>query len=343
MAKIGEVLGVRIDNGVPATPPETWKTKECPYTGGGCDVTSNRSNMSYLEPPKNATVEERERFTDNYGPWGKPHFPFAICSVSTTRRSAQHQKPWIVCPKRMLDLKLPHSPIPPEIRELAPGISTGSTVRLWWEVKFTHKEEDGSGHFEYTFDFLFAPTEKRNGKVRFAGPPYAIEVMTASTRGGGLTEHLWDALQCKPPRPLKGEIDSPYTPNYRQVFGRMLSQFFVKCETLSQWGGRAIWLLQDELLEYIEESTSFSREKFRGAEGPGTFVVYTMEDSASEYQLKHLETITGPTRPSADDSGQSFMTDMVGAGYVPPLSALEEMLLIRPRAKAASNYRDLVW
>ncbi|MCQ8192767.1 hypothetical protein [Streptomyces rugosispiralis] len=123
----------------------------------------------------------------------------------------------------------------------------------------------------------------------------------------------------------------------------MLSQFFVKCEALERWGGRAFWLLQDELLEYIEESTNFSREKFHGAEGPGTFIVYTMEDAGEEYRLKHLETITGPTRPNPEDSSQAFMTDMVGAGYVPSLDALEEMLLIRPRAKAATNFRDFVW
>ena len=213
---------------------------------------------------------------------------------------------------------------------------------MWWEVKFTHKESKGSRHFEYTFDFLLAPIKDTPVGPRFAGPPFALEIMTASTRGGGLTEHLWDVLRCRPQRPLLGVVDSPYTPNYRQVFGRMLSQFFVKCETLATWGGRTMWLIQDELLEYIEESTDFKRSDFEGKQGPGTFIVYTMRDYEQRYALEYVTTICGPTRPMTDSS-QPFMTDMVGAGYVPPLSALEAMLLIRPRTRAASNWRDLTW
>jgi len=127
----------------------------------------------------------------------------------------------------------------------------------------------------------------------------------------------------------------------------MLSQFFVKCETLASWGGRTIWLVQDELVGYIEESTDFRRTNFRDTnfrdtEGAGTFVIYTMQDSEFGYQLRYVETICGPTRPIKRGS-EAFMTDMVGAGYVPPLTALEDMLLIRRRPKAATNWRDIEW
>ena len=123
----------------------------------------------------------------------------------------------------------------------------------------------------------------------------------------------------------------------------MLSQFFVKCEALAEWGGRALWLIQDELLAYIEESTDFNRERFRGKTGPGVFVVYTMKDAASEYELAYTETVQGPIRPSRSDGDQTYMTDMVSAGYVPPLDVLERMLLLKPRTKAATNWRDIIW
>ncbi|MGH2508917.1 MAG: hypothetical protein ACRDHZ_16160, partial [Ktedonobacteraceae bacterium] len=266
-----------------------------------------------------------------------------VCTVTTQRRSLSEPKPWIVCPKRMLDLRSPRSRIPPEIRVLIPEISPGQRVRVWWEVKFTHKDPEGSGHFEYTFDFLLAPVEVINGKVVFAGPPFAIEVMTASTRGGGLSEHLWDVLLGRPQRPLQGVIDSPYTPNYRQVFGRMLSQFFVKSEALARWGGKAIWLIQDELLSYIEESTDFDRARFRGTTGPGIFVVYTMLDAHTRYDLAHLETLQGPVRPPQGQGAPSYMTDMVGAGYVPDIALLERMLLRGNKSATTANWRDIDW
>jgi hypothetical protein len=96
------------------------------------------------------------------------------------------------------------------------------------------------------------------------------------------------------------------------------------------------------LLDYIEESTDFRRADFRGKDGPGTFLTYTMRDAGDRYTLEHLETICGPTRPSRIEA-EPYMTDMVGAGYVPPLAALEMMLLIRPRTRVATNWRDLTW
>jgi hypothetical protein len=298
--------------------------------------------MAFLDPPRQATPQEISQFVNHYGPYGKPNFPFSVCTVTAQRRSLADARPWIVCPKRLLDLRSPATNVPPEIRALIPTIAPGQRVRVWWEVKFTHKDPQGSGHFEYTFDFFLAPINQLNNSWVFAGPPYAIEVMTASTRGGGLSEHLWDILLGHPQRPLQGVIDSPYTPNYRQVFGRMLSQFFVKAEALAAWGGKAIWLIQDELLSYIEESTDFDRRRFHGTTGPGLFVVYNMQDAGQSYNLRHLETVQGPVRPPHVAGSPSYMTDMVGAGYVPDVSYLERMLL-RRRTVAATNCRDFIW
>src|SRR5215475_215631 len=194
MAQISEVFGTCVDRGVPHTPPAQWTAKTCPFTGSRCDVTGNRSRMSFLNPPKSATPEEKNRFVENYGQYGKPDFPFSICSISTQRRSSGGEKPWIVCPKRMLDLRPPESIIPPEIRTLMPRIHDGQPVRVWWEVKFKHRESEGTRNFDYTFDFLLVPIRYTTAGPRFDGPPYALEIMTASTRGGGLTEHLWDVL-----------------------------------------------------------------------------------------------------------------------------------------------------
>jgi hypothetical protein len=123
----------------------------------------------------------------------------------------------------------------------------------------------------------------------------------------------------------------------------MLSQFFVKGEALASWGGNAIWLIQDELLTYIEESTDFNRNRFDDSQGAGIFLVYTMHDAGIKYDLTYVETVRGPLRPLRVEGAPAYMTDMVGAGYVPSLETLEQMLLLRPRSSAATNWRDTRW
>ena len=73
-----------------------------------------------------------------------------------------------------------------------------------------------------------------------------------------MSEHMADVLVGRPQRHLGGVVDSIYTPNYRQVFERMLGQFVAKSEIAEHWGGKTVWVFQDVLLDYIEQTTAFT-------------------------------------------------------------------------------------
>jgi hypothetical protein len=269
--------------------------------------------------------------------------PLGICSLATKRQNESSHRPWIVCPKRLLDLKQEYPGVPPELRSLI-EIAPGTTVRIWWEVKFRYGDPESSSFFEYTFDYLLFPIEHVGDKVNIAGPPFIVEIMTSSTRGGGLTEHMIDVLLQRKQRGLGKIVKSPYTPNYRQVFARMLAQIVAKSEIAEAWGGQTIWLLQDVLVEYIAQTTNFVPESFEdGAEGNVALLVYTMKEEFDRYRLEHQRTLRGWSRPR--DSHIPYFTSMLGLGYAPPVTALYDCLKLSPGQKntTATNWRDIVW
>lgn len=323
MARIAELYGVKIDDvGMPDEgPPKGWLSRHCPYTGHTCDVTSNRSDRAYLDLGHTSVTNAQRTYIEKT--YGTGPLPLGICSLLTQRQNERAAHPWIVCPKRLLDLKFPDSVVPPEVRRLI-DIPTGNHVRCWWEVKFRHRSRDTKEVFEYTFDFLLIPyAPGRSGKPdRLLGPPYVIEVMTSSTRGGGLTEHMIGTLCFQPQRQLgRGVVRSPYTPNYRQVFERMLGQFFAKSEVAEGWGGKAIWLIQDVLLNYIEQTTDFRPGDFENKnEGNIYVLVYEMSDRGDHYKLQHSRTLRGHSRPR--NRTHPDFTSMLGLGHAPPLEAL---------------------
>lgn len=328
---------------------EDWTHRWCRFTNRPCDVTANRGDRAFLDlEHRSLRDDERRELLARYGP---DPLPLGICSVSTQRRFESESKPWIICPKRMLDLRSDPPVLPPEVRAQIP-IAPGTRVRCWWEFKFASNENaiDSSGvsrFFEYTFDYILLPVQQdADGRVTLLGPPYIIEVMTSSTRGGGLTEHMIDVLSTRPQRSLRGHVDSPYTPNYRQVFGRMASQLYAKSEVAEAWGGRTIWVLQDVLLDYIEQTTAFRARPFEdGDDGSVFMLVYGLERTGDEWLLRHQKTLRGPSRLPVREGGD--FTSMLGVGYIPPLeSLLDTLSRSQGRTRASGqpvNWMDLTW
>ena len=162
---------------------------------------------------------------------------------------------------------------------------------VWSEVYLRYGDDESS--INYHFDFVIAPvlrgcsfqdlmtaygvtdeaeveTFKKAAKVgkhvsgRFdtrypldsfpdLGSPYIVEVMTASTSGSDkevgtdIASAFSDAL-------LGKEYNCPGI-NKRQVWGRMATQLFAKSALAESWGGKTIWLVQDQLLSNIQETT----------------------------------------------------------------------------------------
>jgi hypothetical protein len=167
--------------------------------------------------------------------------------------------------------------------------------------------------------------------------------MTSSTRGGGLTEHMTDVLLRREQRALVPPlVDSRYTPNYRQVFGRMISQFFTKSEVAEAWGGQAVWLVQDQLVHYIEETTAFKATQFEDEpDGNVAMVVYGLDNRDERYELEYLHTLRGKTRYKGS---APFFSSMVGLGYSPSVELLYETLgRGQRRGRPSTNFRDFVW
>ena len=83
--------------------------------------------------------------------------------------------------------------------------------------------------------------------------PFILEVMTASTSGSD-RERGTDIANCFRQAILGHAHDGPDI-NKRQVWGRMVTQLFAKTALATAWGGKAVWIIQDELLRNIELTT----------------------------------------------------------------------------------------
>jgi len=86
--------------------------------------------------------------------------------------------------------------------------------------------------------------------------PVIVEVMTASTSGSD-TEAGTNISSAFTDLIAGREHNCPGI-NKRQVWGRMATQLFAKSALAKAWGGKTVWLVQDQLLRNIEQTTKLS-------------------------------------------------------------------------------------
>ncbi len=174
------------------------------------------------------------------------------------------------------------------------GVPQGVELGIWPEVYLKYGDEDSS--INYHFDFVIAPIQRnqsfawllekhnivedddieifksaaKTGKylkgryipeqIQEVLPdlvsPIIIEVMTASTSGSD-TEAGTDIASSFTDA-IKGREHNCPGINKRQVWGRMATQLFAKSALAEEWGGKTIWLVQDQLLKNIELTTRLS-------------------------------------------------------------------------------------
>lgn len=333
-AKISELYG---------RAPDTFKAgrdgheaaRLCPVRGTVCDVSANRHRTAFLDlDHPGISLEEREELLIRYG---DDPLPLGICSVWTRRQNESVARPWMLCPNRLLMLDPPTPVIPKEVRGLI-DIPVGSRVGVWRELKLRRLSDTDNAFFEYTFDFLLMEIDESNYPV---GVPYVIEVMTSSTRGGGLTEHMVDVLLGRDQRYLGNVVKSIYTPNYRQVFERMLGQFIAKSEIAERWGGKTIWVFQDVLLDYIEQTTAFDSSRLEEAEDGNVFAeVYRLASVRGGLKLVHHKSLSGKARLMEEAIDY---TSMLGLGYAPSVNDLKQTLLNRSQNSGAGKWFSFIW
>lgn len=279
---------------------------------GPCDGGGNRDMARWP-----ATAQPLAPLFDRrVGGEGNGHIPCGVCSVHLPGRQDESGADWAICPRRLLAfqpdaLAGPQGPLVRKIFALA-GFRAGDRVRVWPEVTL----KDANAGVDYRLDYVLR---------KMGGPPIIVEVMTASTSGGNKSKRtdMKNAF-CDAVLYAAGLLDergqSPGV-NIRQVWARMASQLIVKSEIANEWGGCAVWVVQDALTGYIRGNTGLDLDALRSGgwrRGEVNVISVNMNDPDD------LVLYAGPIRPKKP--GGACWMDLLAAPGLPPVAVLEPKL-----------------
>ena len=239
------------------------------------------------------------------------------------------------------------------------GYPAGTRVGLWSEAKF--KITNKNKNFDYTFDYIAMPVKKRtlssaaadcgmtvdvfvrivsnSGYIMVTeagtiwiedfpyGVPTVIEIMTSSTSGSNKANGttIADAFE----HAILGTPHTSPSINKRQVWARMVSQLIVKSEVGEQWGGKTLWILQDNLVDYICQSTGLDVKLFATDQTSVVNIVSIGYGNAAAalsgvIELPDIQLYAGTVTPANTD--EPSFSDIICAPMVPPLSSLFGLL-----------------
>jgi hypothetical protein len=292
---------------------EAAKTQLCLIKGSRCDGGGNRyaSNINLKNSPLGAVLG-----TDG-------EICSSVCSIDVGNNEL-----WIVCPRRLLCFESVAQPDPHEqIKKKILDISkVERPYAVWKEVKL---KVSGSGNlkFDYTFDYIISSVDSR---LTPNGNPVIVEIMTSSTSGGNKTKRTTTPQSFEDL--LLGRAHQAPGINYRQVWGRMISQFFVKSQVAKSWGGMAFWVIQDSLADYIEKTTAF---KMSAADAVSTsrdinlLSVKFGRDSNNNPSLSPSSLSLASGTLDMDALTKGFL-GILGTPFTPDISTLNNLLLSKP-------------
>jgi hypothetical protein len=341
----------------------------CPFMGIKCDGGGNRpqSNIDLVDHPHLA-----EYFSDSQ----LRVIPSGVCSLQLNDEQAPWivcpRRLLFLGKSGANDLTNRNNQLFAEKMLLKhTGFESGIEIGVWSEVKMKFagtKELEGKS-FDYTFDYILIPMTRTSqnkieqklqlswNKVRPiletagytlsvidgqyyvenfpSGYPVVVEIMTSSTSGGNKRNRTTIPMAFEDAI-LEGSHTGPGI-NYRQVWARMVSQLIVKSEVGLEWGGKTIWILQDNLVDYISKSTALDVRQFLAER---TSEVNILSLSYGEkyrnpdgiIRLQSADLFAGPIQPSNARNEASFQ-DMIRIAVKPPLSTLLRYL----SAKLPSN------
>lgn len=287
MPKIFEVFGYPVDD-ISFEAVENRRRARCPFMGRECDGGGNRYSSS-------VTVGDNPLLAAFFQ--GREKVCAGVCSIQMEKDAP----PWIVCPRRLLVLgreaagkRVYQKKTEEQVLSLL-GYEPGIRLGIWPEVKIKYEQEiDGIRKtFDYTFDYILMPLARLSHKdveqmtdrswktllplfrkgqytITLQGTDYyiedcpfsipsVIEIMTSSTSGGNKDKGTTISAAFKDV--ILGKAHTGPGINYRQVWARMVSQLVVKSEVALGWNGKAIWVVQDTLVDYISRSTALDIRK----------------------------------------------------------------------------------
>lgn len=169
------------------------------------------------------------------------------------------------------------------------------------------------------------------------GLPVIVEVMTSSTSGGNkkIRSTIPQAFEdC-----LLGRAHIAPGINYRQVWARMASQLIVKSQAATAWGGKAIWLVQDLLADYISSSTALNLSNFLSDTTSEVNILsfaYSKEyknfSPGQTISLNDSALYAGLIRSTDSDKIRPCFQDIILAAVCPPRHVLIAALCRKARA-----------
>lgn len=303
MPVVRELFGQRVAGSQPAH-QQVCRVAQCPHSEALCDGGGNRDMVRWPahEQPLAPLFDAEVGAADGFIPCG-------VCSVQVSDTA------WAVCPRRLLALE---AQVPSEsqrrLRERVlrlAGFAPGDAVAIWSEVTLA----DSATNIKYRLDYVLRRADQ---------PPVIVEIMTASTSGGNRAKRTDmqsafcdSVLHVYGLRPENGQAPSV---NIRQVWARMASQLIVKSEIANAWGGCAIWVVQDSLVDYIDRQTGLRLEELRSQNwrrGEVNVVSASLDDPAD------LRLYSGPVHSVA---GGACWTDLLSAPAIPDVEVLTTKL-----------------
>lgn len=161
--------------------------------------------------------------------------------------------------------------------------------------------------------------------------PYILEVMTASTSGSD-TKNQTDMRSAFRNAILYRDHVGPGI-NKRQVWGRMVTQLFAKTALANKWGGRTVWIIQDELLRNIELTTRLKINSITSKSQQNiSLVVMHYEASPKDGKKTMSVKISIDGDAGVDFGGNDTFTDILLPKTAPPKIELLRAVLRRKMA-----------
>jgi hypothetical protein len=231
-----------------------------------CSQIEHRGNRAFV------TIADHPGLVERYG---RERIPLGLCSMWDLQRD--NPEPWVVCPHRLFYAGSSTGVVEQAIYQ-AWGLARGDRVALWKEVKLISKARNK--RFDFTFDYVFRKVVGQD-PLECEDVPYLVEVMTASTTGGGVENTFVNGL-------TNASATTRTGINRRQVLARMMSQFIAKAQAAFEWGGKAVWIVQDLLWQYVGRTTGFSRDDFYD-DPKGNVVVLVRQLDTTGYQPANVQ------------------------------------------------------
>lgn len=366
MSKIFELYGYPLSDRSEEA-ENNRKQAMCPFMGATCDGGGNRYSSGIDLSSPRTSDELKTYFNRNSG-----QIQAGVCSLQMNTQEA----PWIVCPRRLFTLgkrsegysyQNQSHVLNSFVRHAA--FNAGDEIGIWPELRIKYSSVgDDDGSFHYTFDYLLMPVALTSlskiqettglqtslirriaesagyGLVSLAddiyvqsfpdGTPTIVEVMTSSTSGGNRRKRTTVSMSFEDA--LLGRGHTGPNINKRQVWARMVSQLIVKSQVGLEWSGRTIWIVQENLVDYIAKTTGLNIYRLVADHTHEVNMLsYTygekhLSQSGGIINLHEDALYAGPISSENDDSIEESFSNIIKIGTVPPISVLYQKLLETP-------------